>query len=158
VNGDERRVIVSGSRHLTSATAVRRALEHAWGDGRGVLVLGAHPSLSDRYAARLWRQWGGHVQHGHTGSGWELFGRDHAGRARAGLPGADVSVRFTGANTGQVVEHDRVHTALTTARQTMHHHTAQNQAAADTESHRSVEHARADDGACDGDDQALGES
>jgi hypothetical protein len=153
VNGTDRRVIVSGSRHLTSATAVRRALEHAWGDGRGVLVLGAHPSLSDRYAARLWRQWGGQVQHGHAGGGWELFRRDHTGRALAGVPGADVSVRFTGPNAGQVVEHDRMHTALTTARRAMHRHdhAANNYAGAG----RQGEHARAED---DGDDQALGES
>jgi hypothetical protein len=154
VNGDGRRVIVSGSRHLTSATAVRRALEHAWGDGRGVLVLGAHPSLSDRYAARLWRQWGGHVQHGHTGSGWELFCRDHAGRARARVPGADVSVHFTSANAGQVVEHDRVRTALTAARLAMDRH---DQASAESDD-RAPEHARVDDHGGDDDGQTVGES
>ncbi|MPZ64544.1 MAG: DUF2493 domain-containing protein [Pseudonocardiaceae bacterium] len=57
-----RRVLVTGSRSWTDATAIRGALAQVWGDGDAVLVSGACPRGADRIAEQIWTRWGGRVE------------------------------------------------------------------------------------------------
>ena len=121
-----RRVVVTGSRHRVPGAALRAVLEQAWGRGGAVLVVPRRATLSARYAARVWREWGGQVE-SHP-PGWSLHDQHAvAGRrtwdstARAGVPGPDVSVDV-GACGVRVSEHDKTASSLAHAREVLHRH------------------------------------
>jgi hypothetical protein len=110
---------VANTSSWVSPATIRTALAQAWGDGRGVLVTGSRPSVSDRFAERLWRRWGGQLErHPHR---WALHRHATDTPARATTrraAGADVCVAF--GNGARVSSHDDCHAALDRARRSVH--------------------------------------
>jgi hypothetical protein len=110
-----RRVLVHGDSTFTSPWAMRAALEQAWGDGRGVLVTGSHPSSAERMAERLWRARGGRVEAHPRGWGLHRHRPDHPARPTTGhAAGADVHVSV--GRHARITAHEQTGAAVERAR------------------------------------------